>query len=360
MWRKIALLLLPIMLTAQTSASEKFVGHYYLSGVREVGSELRLEKDGRYQWFLSYGAVDQMSDGRWKIVADEIVLTPDPKPTGKKPLTLGPTAPWDAGSELLAQQTARRERIAAIRVNCPFLPDETDLPAMSMPVSVMSKATQSQLDRARKALASEQMTRAVYERAAVAAMQPGADQADRHATARQARLAWDAAHDELLQADREASLPWRRTIEPKLPSPCQFPPEPTSYQVDDIPPTKWIRGVGVIIGDPKVRMRFSGFAVEFIHSDGHIARGITTNGGRAWAPLRSNAGVSSIRITIPDRNEGVLMTETFMVPNLRDTVQVINFDSGQFAPPAFDVLRLRIDGDDLVGPRDRGRYSRGP
>lgn len=360
MWRKIALLLLPIMLTAQAAPPDAFVGHYYLSGVREVGSELLLKENGRYQWFLSYGAVDQSSDGGWKVVADEIVLTPDPKPAGKKALTLGPTAPWDAGSELLAQQTAHREQIAAIRVNCPFLPDETDSPATSMPASVMSPATQAQLDRARKALASEQATRAAYERAGAAAMQPGADQADRHAAARQARLAWDAAHDELLHADSEASLPWRATTEPKLPKPCQLPQEPTSYQVDNIPSAKWIRGVAVIIGDPEVRMRFSGFRVEFIHSDGHIATGVTSNGGRAWAALRPGATVSSIRITIPDRNEGVLMTETFAVSNLRDSVQLINFNSAQFTQPAFDELRLKISGKELIGPRGRGRYSRAP
>lgn len=40
-------------------------GHYYLSGVREVGSELLLKPDGSFQWMLVYGAADHSAQGRW-------------------------------------------------------------------------------------------------------------------------------------------------------------------------------------------------------------------------------------------------------------------------------------------------------
>lgn len=40
-------------------------GHYYLAGVREVGSELLLKPDGSFQWMLAYGAADHTVQGRW-------------------------------------------------------------------------------------------------------------------------------------------------------------------------------------------------------------------------------------------------------------------------------------------------------
>lgn len=40
-------------------------GRYYLSGMREVGSELLLKPDGSFQWMLAYGAVDHTARGRW-------------------------------------------------------------------------------------------------------------------------------------------------------------------------------------------------------------------------------------------------------------------------------------------------------
>ena len=41
----------------------------------EVGTELRLEATGRYQYYLSYGALDEMSEGTWSADGDAIVLT---------------------------------------------------------------------------------------------------------------------------------------------------------------------------------------------------------------------------------------------------------------------------------------------
>lgn len=40
-------------------------GHYTLSGIREVGSELLLREDGTFEWMLAYGAADHAASGRW-------------------------------------------------------------------------------------------------------------------------------------------------------------------------------------------------------------------------------------------------------------------------------------------------------
>ena len=37
-------------------ADEAWSGHYYLNGVMEVGSELLLQPNGKFQWMLAVGA----------------------------------------------------------------------------------------------------------------------------------------------------------------------------------------------------------------------------------------------------------------------------------------------------------------
>ena len=50
-------------------------GHYYLQGVMETGSELLMTPDGRFQWYLTYGALDLFAEGTWDEVKGEVVLT---------------------------------------------------------------------------------------------------------------------------------------------------------------------------------------------------------------------------------------------------------------------------------------------
>jgi hypothetical protein len=60
---------------AQTPAD--FVGTYDGHQI-ELGTELRLEANGRFEYYLSYGAMDEIGQGRWAADADGIVLTSDP------------------------------------------------------------------------------------------------------------------------------------------------------------------------------------------------------------------------------------------------------------------------------------------
>lgn len=61
-----------------TATEEKLAqrapGTYYLSGAREVGSELTLTADGHYTQATSYGAIDQFMRGSWHVEGDELVL----------------------------------------------------------------------------------------------------------------------------------------------------------------------------------------------------------------------------------------------------------------------------------------------
>lgn len=55
-------------------------GTYYLRGVTEVGSVLRLRPSGRFEYSISYGAVDQSATGTWQADGGRVTLTADTPP----------------------------------------------------------------------------------------------------------------------------------------------------------------------------------------------------------------------------------------------------------------------------------------
>ena len=71
-----------------TKEMETVSGRYYLQGVREVGSELLLRKDGQFRWSLSYGATDKESHGTWQMKGNELDLTSANPASGFKTLKL--------------------------------------------------------------------------------------------------------------------------------------------------------------------------------------------------------------------------------------------------------------------------------
>ncbi|BCM17488.1 hypothetical protein [Mesorhizobium sp. J8] len=56
---------MPVAANACQPGDARLVGHYYLNGVMEVGSELLLKKDGSFEFALAYGANDQYGKGCW-------------------------------------------------------------------------------------------------------------------------------------------------------------------------------------------------------------------------------------------------------------------------------------------------------
>lgn len=68
----------PATARIETEAHRDLIGHYYLSGVRETGSELLLRPDGRFSWVMSYGAVDQAAEGEWRIDGKTVLLDAGP------------------------------------------------------------------------------------------------------------------------------------------------------------------------------------------------------------------------------------------------------------------------------------------
>jgi hypothetical protein len=60
---------------ACSASDQSLAGHYYLSGINEVGSELLLHPDGKFQYALAYGGVDDAAIGCWKRTGDKVVLS---------------------------------------------------------------------------------------------------------------------------------------------------------------------------------------------------------------------------------------------------------------------------------------------
>ncbi len=79
---KSLLCLLPPLLLASAPAAGEVgpAGNYRLVGEPDVASGLRLQPDGRFQYFLSAGALDERAEGRWTSDGGRVALVTVPKP----------------------------------------------------------------------------------------------------------------------------------------------------------------------------------------------------------------------------------------------------------------------------------------
>jgi hypothetical protein len=79
---KALLCLLSLLLqgAAPASAERGPAGIYRLVGEQDVASGLRLREDGRFQYFLSVGALDEQAEGRWRAADGTVILATEPKP----------------------------------------------------------------------------------------------------------------------------------------------------------------------------------------------------------------------------------------------------------------------------------------
>lgn len=75
------LLLAAFLIGAPAAAQDSsFVGEYSLAAGPDVGGGLLIRSDGRFQYMLAAGALDERAEGRWEMRDEMICLTTDPKP----------------------------------------------------------------------------------------------------------------------------------------------------------------------------------------------------------------------------------------------------------------------------------------
>jgi len=60
--------------SGQAQEVNDVAGTYCLVGVMEVGSCIELSRDGKFEYFLAYGAYDEDSEGTWRIEGGQVVL----------------------------------------------------------------------------------------------------------------------------------------------------------------------------------------------------------------------------------------------------------------------------------------------
>lgn len=91
-------------------------GVYYLEGVREVGAELQLRADGRFDFGMAYGGVDKSAQGKWSADGRVVTLTSDPTPAaGFSLLASGPNLLDAYGTE------PGKPTLLAVKVSTPRL-----------------------------------------------------------------------------------------------------------------------------------------------------------------------------------------------------------------------------------------------
>lgn len=75
------LLLAAALIAAPAAAQDSpFIGEYNLAEGPDVGGGLLIRNDGRFQYMLAAGALDELAEGRWETRGDTVCLTTDPKP----------------------------------------------------------------------------------------------------------------------------------------------------------------------------------------------------------------------------------------------------------------------------------------
>lgn len=79
------------VLSQMAGAGDSPAGRYRILDGPDVASELILRADGRFQYFLSAGSLDEQAQGAWKVEGDELKLTTIPKPVPAA-FSIGPSS----------------------------------------------------------------------------------------------------------------------------------------------------------------------------------------------------------------------------------------------------------------------------
>ena len=328
-------------------------GHYYLSGVMETGSELLLKADGRFDWYISYGAVDQVAKGRWGRAGKTVTLAAD-LPAADAPLLRADQAfPWDEAAERRLRDAERARAAAAIAERCPWTIGVAASPPRLLPEDRPAPGP-AERTRAVEAKRIAQTARDEASRATAKGAAAGASEADRTA-AEAAMVTWYEAQYEMEQAYRAADMPPPDIGAPVVLGECQLAIDDASADAP-IPPSQWRRGVGVVVGDPAREMRLSHVGVTFVFSDGHRETAETSRGGWAFVSRRAGAVVEQLVLTLPEPSG---RSASVSIPPLAEGIQTVAVDTQQLVPLPFEVMRLEVQGRDLIPESmGRGRYSR--
>lgn len=327
------------------------VGHYYLSGVMETGSQLRLKSDGRFDWYISYGAVDQVAQGRWGRNGQTVTLAADVPSADTPLLRADQTLPWDEEVERRLRDAEWSRQAAAVVARCPWGAGVVPAASVYLPED-RPPASAAELAKAAGTKQAAESARDAAARALAKAVAAGASEVDR-AAADSTMNDWYSASYAMEQAHRDTGLPVPDIAAPVLPPECRQPPRDDEAR---LPPEQWRRGIAVLLGDPAREMRLSRVGVTFVFNDGRRETAETTRGGWAFVSSRKGAALEQLVISIPQSG---IAPVTLTIAPLAEGVQTVIVDTQRLASPPFAAMRLTVEGRDLIPEgMPRGRYSR--
>lgn len=342
-------------LAAAPTPDPALAGHYYLSGIRETGSELLLRADGHFEWYISYGSVDKQAEGLWTRDGETVLLTASHADTTAPLFRLDSTAPWTAEAEQKLLDWQSDDARATVMARCPFLDadyaDATAAPTITMPGEAPAKPAAELAAAADAALQAALDARG---RAASAAQRYVTAQLDADSV-RQAFATWNEARWQAQDAASAAGRALPALDDVVLPDACRIP---ETRQVDRSSPAHWQRGLALELRTDKNGAGLRTVVATLHFADGHDERVESRGGGIALRPGLSASPLTTVTLSAPFAPGKDV---TLPVPQLREGVIHVLADEAQLVPPAFDVLHLKIEGGALV-PEEfgRGSYTRQP
>jgi hypothetical protein len=371
-----------LFISSASAQGDSLAGRYYLSGVREVGSELLLKQDGSYKWALSYGAMDQQSQGTWKVQDGKVVLTSQALKPLRPFFSLKGVEPWsDAAASQLkrVQDRLNDEKVDAF---CPFIQGQI-AQAGGKPMQ------QAQAADAAPALAYENLDAAATQKAAKSAVArlPSATSAfhvlrvktkaeiDAFQKQRQDSESWAKASNALMKnisAYSSAEDALRKTIVQALDVDEKYR---DLLDSDDLRPiwqyaqygcSQSVQAtfkepnnayVAIHVYDPERGLRISSNSkaqVKFM--DGSVQNITRFDSGYAMVMLRPGQSIAGISIEFQKTDVDQIKLYEFAVKADRQSVIHVLMDVTQLIPIAFETLALPIKADGLVF--QRGIYKK--
>jgi hypothetical protein len=326
-------------------ADNMVTGHYYLQGVRETGSELLIKPDGRFEWYLSYGAVDEFANGNWRRDGAKLLLEADLPDPALVTLTEDRREEWDASTELALREAINDTQLAAAREACPFLDDvavTASPPTEADPPPPPAADALQRLDEAR--VAAEK---------AMAAAAAALDNPALVDAARDARRNWREAWSIYSSAARAEGASPEMQPEAAIPQQCGLRFLPTE---EPIAPSEWLRGIAVMVHDPNAGLRLRGFDVDALYADGRSEMAYEFGSKMAFLEKRPGHNITQLTITAPWLPPA---GRTLPIQPVEDGVIFLAIDSSKLREPPFKRLELMITADGLTNAEWlRGTYRK--
>jgi hypothetical protein len=341
------------------SAQQSLVGHYYLSGIHEVGSELLLKADARFDWMLAYGSMDQSASGTWRVDGKTLILDTDPADASAPLAFLGPFIAWDIDAENALRHRALEAAQTAVAERCPLLVTTENVvstPRVYLDDAERAAAKVAAAKEIAPATERERASRARLEIAAAAAMSGAAGNLAALANAKTALATWLTDDAEVYDVYDRAGVQMPPRDTPKLPAVCIMP---TFVEADSAIKTGWSPALGVQLRFADEELSAAPMNVTFHFRKAADRTVETDHDGYAFLTAGEAQALAQVSVAIRTAN-GMKDVTLPVSPPKATGIQIILLNAKSLVGPAFETMRLKIEGSELSpeGQLARGKYTR--